>query len=132
MEKKKVVKRIQETRRPVSRTGNIANILKRLVKSEKQETEVKNDEEKPTGSSDENGGQMKNKKKRNREITEQTQDDMGTDSEKLNKIKNVLNKTGEEIPEVKVQIEKKDKGLFERTSESTVLLTEDNKVLLTD
>lgn len=132
MEKKKVVKRIQETRRPVSRTGNIANILKRLVKSEKQETEVKNDEEKPTGSSDENGGQIKNKKKRNREITEQTQDDMGTDSEKLNKIKNVLNKTGEEIPEVKVQIEKKDKGLFERTSESTVLLTEDNKVLLTD
>lgn len=132
MEKKKVVKRIQETRRPVSRTGNIANILKRLVKSEKQEAEVKNDEEQPTGSSDENGGQMKNKKKRNKEITEQTQDDMGTDSEKLNKIKNVLNKTGEEIPEVKVQIEKKDKGLFERTSESTVLLTEDNKVLLTD
>ena len=132
MEKKKVVKRIQETRKPVSRTGNIANILKRLVKSEKQETEVKNDEEQSTGTSDENGGQKKNKKKHNREITEQTQDDMGSDSEKLNKIKNVLNKTGEEIPEVKVQIEKKDKGLFERTSESTVLLTEDNKVLLTD
>ena len=31
-----------------------------------------------------------------------------------------------------VKVEKKDKGLYERTEESTILLTEDNKMLLND
>ena len=38
----------------------------------------------------------------------------------------------EKAPKRKVKIEKKDKGLYERTEESTILLTEDNKMLLND
>lgn len=47
----------------------------------------------------------------------------------VDKVKQILNK---DIPEIRVKIEKKDKGLFERTENSTVLLTEDNKLMLTD
>ena len=38
----------------------------------------------------------------------------------------------EKSPKRKVKVEKKDKGLYERTEESTILLTEDNKMLLND
>ena len=50
---------------------------------------------------------------------------------KLEKINSILDKD-KDYPEKKVKIERKDKGLFERTTESTILLTEDNKILLTD
>ena len=50
---------------------------------------------------------------------------------KLEKVNSIL-ANAEDLPEVNVRIEKKEKGLFERTSDSTVLLTEDNKVMLTD
>lgn len=56
---------------------------------------------------------------------------MYNNKEKLEKINSILDKE-EELPERRVKIERKDKGLFERTSDSTILLTEDNKVLLTD
>lgn len=56
---------------------------------------------------------------------------MCNNKKKLEKVANILNKENE-IPELKVKVEKKEKGLFERTSDSTVLLTEDNKVMLTD
>ena len=36
------------------------------------------------------------------------------------------------IPKRKVKVEKKDKGLIERTEDSTILLTEDNKMMLND
>lgn len=36
------------------------------------------------------------------------------------------------LPKRKVKVEKKDKGLFERTENSRVILTEDNKMLLND
>lgn len=39
---------------------------------------------------------------------------------------------GSKAPERKVKIEKKDKGLIERTENSTILLTEDNKMVLND
>ena len=45
-------------------------------------------------------------------------------------VENILDNV--ELPERKVKVEKKDKGLYERTSNSTILLTEDNKVMLTD
>ena len=37
-----------------------------------------------------------------------------------------------ELPKANVKVEKGDKGLYERTENSTNLLTEDNKMLLTD
>ena len=48
----------------------------------------------------------------------------------LTNVKNILD--GQEVPERKVKVMKKDKGLYERTSNSTILLTEDNKLMLTD
>lgn len=51
-------------------------------------------------------------------------------SNKLENIKNILDE--KDLPERLVKIEKKEKGLFERTQNSTILITENNKVLLTD
>ena len=39
---------------------------------------------------------------------------------------------GTNVTKANVKVEKADKGLFERTENSTVLLTEDNKMLLND
>ena len=51
-------------------------------------------------------------------------------SDKLTNVKNILD--DQELPDKKVKVIKKDKGLFERTSNSTLLITEDNKLMLTD
>lgn len=59
-------------------------------------------------------------------VTE-TKDDMA--DERLEKIENIM---GVKAPKRKVKVEKKDKGLIERTDNSTILLTEDNKMLLND
>ena len=48
----------------------------------------------------------------------------------LTNVKNILD--GNSVPERNVKVIKKDKGLYERTKESTILLTEDNKLMLTD
>lgn len=53
-----------------------------------------------------------------------------TMNEKIEKIESILD--AEKAPKRKVKVEKKDKGLFERTENSTILLTEDNKMLLND
>ena len=47
--------------------------------------------------------------------------------ERLEKIESII---GTKAPKRKVKIEKKDKGLIERTENSTILLTEDNKMVL--
>lgn len=49
--------------------------------------------------------------------------------ERLEKIEQI---TGAKAPKRKVKVEKKEKGLIERTDNSTILLTEDNKMLLND
>ena len=49
--------------------------------------------------------------------------------ERLKKIETIV---GEKAPKRKVKVEKKDKGLFERTENSVTVLTEDNKMLLND
>lgn len=51
-------------------------------------------------------------------------------NDKIEQIKTALDI--EKTPKRKVKVEKKDKGLYERTEESTILLTEDNKMLLND
>ena len=51
-------------------------------------------------------------------------------NEKIEKIEDVL--ATEKLPKRKVKVEKKDKGLLERTENSTILITEDNKMLLND
>ena len=49
---------------------------------------------------------------------------------KLNKVQDILGVS--DIPENRVKVEKKEKGLYEKTTESTILLTEDNKMMLND
>ena len=51
--------------------------------------------------------------------------------ENLTKIKQIIGKETK-VPKRKVKVEKKDKGLIERTDESTIILTEDNKMMLVD
>lgn len=51
-------------------------------------------------------------------------------NDKIEQVKTALDI--EKTPKRKVKVEKKDKGLYERTEESTILLTEDNKMLLND
>lgn len=61
----------------------------------------------------------------NKEI--KTDKDMA--DERLEKIEQIM---GSKAPKRKVKVEKKDKGLIERTENSTVLLTEDNRQVLMD
>ena len=56
---------------------------------------------------------------------------MNNPKESLQQIEALLN-TAEETPKKKVKVVKKDKSLFERTEDSTILLTEDNKMVLND
>lgn len=57
---------------------------------------------------------------------------MENNMDNIEKIKEILGRDDIEIAKRKVKIEKKDKGLIERTSSSDILLTEDNKLLLND
>lgn len=61
----------------------------------------------------------------NKEIEESNKDM----DDRLEKIEALVNA---KAPKRKVKVEKKDKGIIERTENSTVLLTEDNKMMLTD
>lgn len=54
-------------------------------------------------------------------------DDMN--DERLAKVEALV---GVKAPKRKVKIEKKDKGLIERTENSTIVLTEENKMMLND
>lgn len=56
-----------------------------------------------------------------------------TMNSKIAQITQVLDTTSKgSTPRRRVKTEKKDKGLIERTEDSTILLTEDNKMLLND
>jgi hypothetical protein len=49
------------------------------------------------------------------------------------KLKEMENMLGiENTEEANVKVERKEKGLYERTTKKPVLITEDNKVMLTD
>lgn len=52
------------------------------------------------------------------------------EQEVIEQVKNILD--NEKLPDIPVKVVKKETGLFERTDNSTILLTEDNKILLTD
>lgn len=67
----------------------------------------------------------KNVEAENKEIKEQS---TMNDIEQLKAIVDEETK----IPKRRVKVEKKDKGLFERTENSTILITEDNKMMLND
>lgn len=51
--------------------------------------------------------------------------------EKLLKAQEILGAEGQ-IPEQPVKYEKREKGLYERTTKAPILITEDNKIMLND
>jgi hypothetical protein len=53
---------------------------------------------------------------------------------KMNNVEHLKSIIGDDakLPKRKVKFEKKDKGLIERTEDSTILITEDNKMMLND
>lgn len=50
----------------------------------------------------------------------------------VNQVDILLQTEVEKLPKRKVKVEKKDKGILERTENSCVIITEDNKMLLND
>lgn len=50
----------------------------------------------------------------------------------IDRLNSIIDGCGCEYPERKVKREKKDRGLYERTENSTILITEDNKFMLND
>jgi len=73
--------------------------------------------------------QPKVDKKETIEENKEIKKDKEMADERLEKIENII---GSKAPKRKVKVEKKDKGLIERTENSTILLTEDNKMVLND
>ena len=73
--------------------------------------------------------QPKVDKKETIEENKEIKKDKEMADERLDKIENII---GSKAPKRKVKVEKKDKGLIERTENSTILLTEDNKIVLND
>ena len=61
----------------------------------------------------------------NKEVNEETE---------MNNVEQLKSIIGDDakLPKRKVKFEKKDKGLIERTEDSTILITEDNKMMLND
>ena len=51
---------------------------------------------------------------------------------RFDKLAEIMDNGDKKMPKRKVKVEKKDKGLFERTEDSTILITEDNKLMLND
>ena len=73
--------------------------------------------------------QPKVDKKETIEENKEIKKDKEMADERLEKIENII---GSKAPKRKVKVEKKDKGLIEHTKNSTILLTEDNKMVLND
>ena len=54
------------------------------------------------------------------------------DNVDMKQVDALLHNEEPKLPKRKVKVEKKDRGLYERTENSRVILTEDNKMLLND
>lgn len=83
-----------------------------------------------------NGDMAKaNEAKPQKENKKQKKNKDMVDNNKLSKMEAIVSTNAKETADASktnVKVEKAEKGLFEKTEESTVLLTEDNKMLLTD
>lgn len=114
MQKKKVIKKTVSEKHLRSRMDVHINVKQHTI-STHDPISTDSTNNKPT-----NGKEKKIKNK--------TDDDMNEHT--LESVRNILD--GQELPEKSVKIEKKEKGLYERTQDSKTLITEDNKIMLTD
>lgn len=74
--------------------------------------------------------EVKDIKTENNEAVKTQVEEMETNNN-INKLKAIVG-SETKLPKRRVKVEKKDKGLFERTENSTILITEDNKMMLND
>lgn len=71
--------------------------------------------------------------KKEAEALAEKKEDTMIDSEKIKQVEDLLNNMdGKDLPKQKVKVVKKDKGIIERTENSKIVLTEDNKMVLND
>ena len=108
--KKKIV-------RPMKNSVKYKNYT--TIVAEKEEVEVNKEVETATVA-EETPKKENKKQKKNKDMVSE------------NKLSQLEAIAGTTPTNVNVKIEKAEKGLYERTEESTVLLTEDNKMLLND
>ena len=105
--RKMVVRPIKNSVKNKKQTGAAIHVESKIVESEDVVSDVVPKKE-------------NKKQKKNKEMVNEN---------KLTKMESIVNS---DAPKAKVKVEKADKGLYERTENSTILLTEDNKMLLND
>lgn len=67
------------------------------------------------------------------EAIAENKEEIMIDNKKIEQVEDLLNNMeGKPMPRQKVKIDKKDKGIIERTENSKIVLTEDNKMVLND
>lgn len=108
--KKKIV-------RPMKNSVKYKNYT--TIVAEKEEVEINKEVETATVVEETSKKENKKQKKNKNMVSE-------------NKLSQLEALAGTAPTNVNVKIEKAEKGLYERTEESTILLTEDNKMLLND
>lgn len=66
-------------------------------------------------------------------LAEKNKEEIMIDNKKIEQVEDLLNNMeGKPMPKQKVKVDKKDKGIIERTENSKIVLTEDNKMVLND
>lgn len=67
------------------------------------------------------------------EAIAENKEEIMIDNKKIEQVVDLLNNMeGKPMPKQRVKVDKKDKGIIERTENSKIVLTEDNKMVLND
>ena len=67
------------------------------------------------------------------EAIAENKEEIMIDNKKIEQVEDLLNNMeGKPMPIQRVKVDKKDKGIIERTENSKIVLTEDNKMVLND
>ncbi|UVX33216.1 MAG: hypothetical protein [Bacteriophage sp.] len=67
------------------------------------------------------------------EAIAENKEEIMIDNKKIEQVEDLLNNMeGKPMPKQRVKVDKKDKGIIERTENSKIVLTEDNKMVLND
>lgn len=67
------------------------------------------------------------------EAIAENKEEIMIDNKKIEQVEDLLNNMeGKPMPKQRVKVDKKDKGIIERTENSKIVLTEDNKMILND
>lgn len=119
----------KRTKRRLVRPFRNSNLINKVQVQQKQTEEEKIVEKVKKNIKN---GKKASKKQAKEENNTENDTDMNTEPNNVvDKIKEVV-ENDPNFPKRNVKIEKREKGLYERTEDSTILITEDNKLMLTD